>query len=270
MAFRRKTSKRRVVRRRRPIVKRRRTVARRPALRREIKQVISRMAENKTQQVYVQDQPVPSSASVVYIEQVRPVSPHSSCVQLNQGTGAGNRIGNRVRTKSLTVKGTISALSYNATTNASPVPGQYKLFIFYDKRFPSTQPSPAPDFFQLGNNYAPFQNDLTDMWAPINDDIYRVVATRSFKLGFANTNGTGSSTTDQFYSNNDFKYNANFSINLTKHMSKIVTYDSTGTTPTSKVLWMMILPAAANGRAYSSTTIPAQVSYIVDYRFEDF
>jgi len=270
MAYRRKTIKRRVVRRRRPIVKRRRTVARRPALRREIKSVISRMAENKTQQVYIQDQPIPSSSSVVYLDQVKPVSPHASGIQIGQGTGAGNRIGNRIRTKKLVVKGTISALPYNSLSNPAPVPAQVKMFIFYDKRFPNAQPSPAPDFFQLGNTYAPFQNDLTDMWAPINDDIYRVVATRTFKLGYSEVTGTGSTVGAQYFANNDFKFNANFSVDLTKVFSKLVTYDGVTATPTSKVLWMMFLPCAANGGTYSSLTIPCQVSYIVDYTFEDF
>jgi len=197
MAYRRKTIKRRVVKRR---VVKRRVVKRRPtALRREIKQVISRMAENKSNQLYVEDRNVVSASSVSFIDFVLPVGPHTSAIQINQGVGNGQRIGARIRTKKLILQGTIIPNPYNAISNDTVYPTQYKLFVFYDKRSPAEKPSPSSDFFQLGNTATPIVGDLVAMWAPINDEIYKVVATRTLKVGFAGFTTTGTSTGNQKY-----------------------------------------------------------------------
>lgn len=267
MAYRRKTIKRRVVKRR---VVKRRVVKRRPtALRREIKQVISRMAENKSNQIYVEDRNVVSVASVSFIDTILPVGPHTSGIQINQGVGAGQRIGSRIRTKKLILQGTIIPNPYNAISNQTPYPTQYKMFIFYDKRSPAEKPAPVSDFFQLGNTASPLIGDLVAMWAPVNDEIYKVVATRTLKVGFAGFTTTGTSVGNSGFANNDFKANGNFRIDLTKEMIKNVVFEGNSTTPTSRTLWWMIVPAAANGGNYDTSQIPARISYSMSYVYED-
>ena len=49
-------------------------------------------------------------------------------------------------------------------------------------------------------------------------------------------------------------------------MVKNVVYNDDLSTPTSRTIWMMIVPMAANGGNYNATAIPAKITYVVDYR----
>jgi len=227
------------------------------------------MAENKSNQLYVEDRNVVSVSSVSFIDFVLPVGPHQSAIQLDQGVGKGQRIGARIRTKKLILQGTIIPNPYNNFSNTTPYPTQYKIFVFYDKRQPAQKPNPVPDFLQLSNAATPLVGDLVSMWAPVNDEIYKVVATRMLKVGFASFDATGGSVANAGFANNDFKANGNFRIDLTKHMVKNVVFEGTSTTPTTRTLWFMIVPAAANGGNYDTSQIPARVSYSMQYVYED-
>ena len=51
-------------------------------------------------------------------------------------------------------------------------------------------------------------------------------------------------------------------------MVKNVVYNDDLSTPTSRTIWMMIVPMAANGGNYNATAIPAKITYVVDYRVQ--
>ena len=52
-------------------------------------------------------------------------------------------------------------------------------------------------------------------------------------------------------------------------MVKNVVYNDDLSTPTSRTIWMMIVPMAANGGNYNATAIPAKITYVVDYKYKD-
>jgi len=107
------------------------------------------------------------------------------------------------------------------------------------------------------------------MWSPVNTDRYRVLATKTVKVGFAGYSGSGSQAVYQNFANNDFKYNANFSFDLTKHYPKVVQYNDTATTPLSRGLWAMFVPCNANGSPMVTGSRPCGIQYMQDYTFED-
>jgi len=240
-----------------------------------VKAAISRAAENKNRQFYGSGTILSVSNVTGSDNAVIALSPRAGGIQIDQGTGSGGRIGNSITTKSVMFKGTLTPLPYDATTNPNPAPTQIKMFIFYDKRDPVNYPTPMlnADFFQFNNSAKGFANNLTDLWAPINEDVYRVLYSRTFKLGYADYSGTEQNATfnsnQQSYTNNDFKLNANFRVNVTKYLIKKVKYNDNNSIPTTRGLFCMFVPLYANGLAITTATVPAQVQFMIDYNYED-
>ena len=171
---------------------------------------------------------------------------------INQGTGQGDRIGNKITLKRLVIKGTLVPLPYDAIYNGTIFPVQVKIWVFYDRQDPSAVPDPRTNFFQQGNASKGWSGDLVDMWSPINNDRYKVVATRQYKLGYAENAGSGPTPNAQYFANNDFKLNANFSIDLTKHYIKQIKFNDGSTAPTTRGLFMIMSYAPANGSLFGT------------------
>jgi len=245
--------------------KKTRAVKKRPAIRKMVRAEIARNVENKCAQTKVLLSNVISSASTSFdTTNVIPVAFGPTTLDVQQGTGQAGRIGNQIKVKKLTFKGTVIPTIYNVTTNPLPKPYQVKMWIFYDKVNPTQVPTPKDDFFQFGGSVIGFQNDLVDLWAPVNTDKYRVLATRQWKIGGANPDNTNG-----YLANNDFKFNANFSVNLTKHIPQIVRYRDTNTTPTSRGVFAMFACCAADGGQTPSAYIPVSFCYMLDAQYED-
>jgi len=260
---RRSTFKRRVAKRR---------VAKRPALKRMIRREIARNVENKRAQYYNYDKRLYATGNVSFpTDNIFPVCVDPNAIVINQGVGQGQRVGNTIKTKKLVFKGTIVPFPYDATFNPQPLPMQGKMYIFYDKTEPTDVPNPqaAADFFQNGNTTKGFQNDLADMWSPVNTDRYRILAVRHFKVGYQQYTGTGSIPTQGNFANNDFKMNVNFNIDLTRHHPKIVKFNDTLTTPTTRGVYCMVQYVWANGGAMPTTNYSIGMQYMLDYQYED-
>lgn len=252
--------------------KRKSYAPKRKALKRVIRKEITRAAEKKTIQAFNYGRTIYVSGSANFPQNVIDLGPSSSMV-INQGTGQGSRIGNKIQTQSLKMRGTITPLCWNTTTNPNPRPLQVKMVFFYDKSDPNALPAVGTNFFQDGNSFKGFQDDLVDMWAPFNTDRYRICATRTFKLGYAAYGGTASSaanqTAHQVFANNDFKYNCNFNIDLTKMYPKKVIYNDTGGSPTSRGLFVLFYFAAADGSFLTNTWEMCSAQWMQTYTYTD-
>jgi len=252
--------------------KKRRVSRKKSPLRKLIQREISRNVENKCSQHYDYDQRLYSAVNANFpADNIIVLGPDPTSLVINQGTGQGNRIGNSITTKKFVFRGTLVPLPYDATFNAAPQPVQVRMVIFYDKTDPTAIPNPIAgnDFFQNGNTSKGFQNDLTDLWSPVNKDRYRVLATRTFKLGMAAYSGTGTNPGQQSFTNNDFKLNCNFSFNLTKHYPKIVKFNDGTATPTTRGLFCMFYYALANGGSVPGSAYMVGAQYMQDYTYED-
>lgn len=258
---------------RKRIFPKRRRYVRKPGLKRVINREISRRVENKCRQHAVTDMVLRGAGNTALLDgTIVPISPYAAFVEILQGIGQGARIGNRIRTKSLVIKGTIVPLPYDVTTNNVPRPVVVKLFFFYDKTDPTGVPSPATadDFFQFNNTTDGFSNDLVDVWRPINKDRYRLLTSRVFKLGNSSYEASaGALPQFQWYTNNDFKLNHNFRVSLTKHMIRDVYYQDNSTTPTTRGIYMLPLVMYADSLTMSADQLTCKMSYSIDYWFED-
>jgi len=275
MAMKRKTYKRRAAPKKRAY-KRKSYAPKRTAVKKMIKREIARNIENKTFQVFDDNfDIVPSSNAAAFDSQVIPVTPYNGAyLTIAQGLGQGQRIGNRIKVKKLTFDAIIYPKAYNASTNPTPAPCQIKFWFFYDKEEPQSIPTPqaSGDFLQFGSTALPLGNRLFDHMAPVNTDRYRVLTTRTVKVGYAEyggTGATGSLPTQGNLSNNDFKLNARIHVDLMPYIVKDVVFRDTATAPTTRGVYMMAQPVLANGAAMAATVIPAEMNFMQSITYED-
>lgn len=276
MAYARKTykkrssSKKRTYKRKSYATKRKMT-----SVKKMVKREISRNIEDKKFQVFNDAHDIVPSNSAGFDSQIIPVTPFSSAfLTITQGTGQGQRIGNRIKIKKLKFSAIVYPLAYNATTNPTPAPCQIKFWFFYDKEEPQTVPTPTAsgDFLQYGNTSIGFGNRLFDHLAPVNEDRYRVLCTRTVKVGYAEyggTGATGSLPTQGNLANNDFKLNAKVVVDLTPYCVKNVVFRDTSATPTTRGIFMMAEPVYANGAALAAAAIPCRMNWLQEVNYED-
>jgi len=265
-----KTSRKFSSRKRRPVRKSYAKKAKRaPALKKMVKREIARQTETKSKQTFNLGLNLWASGAANWLDNIIPVGPNATTMAIAQGVANGSRIGNVIRTKRFVIKGTIAGNGYNATTNPTPFPQQVKMVVFYDRKNPTSVPDPRTDYFQDGGSNVGFSNDLIDLWRPVNTDRYRILEQRNFKVGYASYEGTGNQGGAQFLANNDFKFNCNFSVDLTKHYPKVVKFDENNSDPTTRGLYVMWYMAAASGGANSTAWKPVEVAYMLQYEYED-
>lgn len=244
--------------------------ARKAAFKRAVKSVIMKTAEKKTSQFYEEGINIRNVDHGSFLSQCVPVSPMTGANVISQGTGQSGRIGNRIRIQNISMKGTFIPNGYNVSTYPSPQPVQIKMWFFSAKDLgPGVAPDMTTNWFQLGGSSQGFTNSLVDMWAPVNKDLYTVYGSRTFKLGFADYSGTGITAAAQSFTNNDFKLNGNFTVNLTKMMPRIVKFSDNDSVAVSRTLWCLAVPVFASGQAIGPAYTPALLQYAINMTYTD-
>lgn len=240
-------------------------------LKKMVRREIARNIENKNTQYLGTSKDIIPSNSPGFDGNIFPVTPHGSYLQINWGNTPSSRVGNKIKIKNLKMGGVIFPLSYNSVSNVTPCPCQVKVWFFYDKTDGTAIPTPqgSADFLQYGSSSLALQNNLFDHSMPINTDRYRVLTTRTFKVGYSTYLGTGAQPQQGNFSNNDFKLNTKFNINLTKYCIKNLTYRDNVSTPTQRGIYCMFQPIYANGNPMSASTIPVRAEFMLDCTYED-
>lgn len=234
-----------------------------------VKREIARNVENKISEVYNLSQNIVGPTSAAFTSNIIALGCAPTAIQISQGTSQGARIGNEIKIKKMRFKGILYPLQYNVTTNPGITPLIVKMWLFYDKSAPTSAPSPITDFFQFGGATLAFQNVMADSILPINTDKYRVLTSRTFKLGFGSYTGTGATAAQQYYANNDFKYNQSFSIDLMPYIIKETKFNDNSTDPMTRHLFCMWSVMNSDGSTMNSAYIPAHVTWIQECEFED-
>lgn len=272
MAYRKRYPRRRVVskpRRRKVYSSVRKTSSVKKMVRREL----ARNIENKHSQAVNLNTNLLGCANPAFASNnILCLSPNSTMNPIAQSVGVNGRTGNRIKIKNLTFKGVIWPLPYSASLNAFPRPQQVKLFIFSVKDQPTTFPTitdAAGSFFEFGNGTSNLYDDLVSDIAKVNTDKYTLHTTRTFKVGYAASEGTGVSLGQQAYTNNDFKLNCKFSINITKYCVKNVIYRDNNSDPSTRSVFAMFVPMDADGGSIGPSAYRAAMSYYVDLNYED-
>jgi len=173
----------------------------------------------------------------------------TNALEISQGTGQGNRVGDRVRATYFGVRGVVTARIPVGTTPDSAPPAFLKVYV---GRLKSSVLAPT-DFttlFQAGNSSAAPLNQPIDMLGEINTDVYTIYKSKMFKLAPASVNNP---TTGAFYyDNNDYKLTGFFNFNLTKHLKSVI-YNDTSTQPSNCGFFMWFTMAYADGSTITPT-----------------
>lgn len=235
-----------------------------------VKKAMLKLAETKTQCLTTNQFINPATGSGWAALGIRPVTPYSSGVSIIGGTGQGDRIGNKIRTKKVTMDFCLYSNPYNGTTNLVPQPMEIAFWVCSVKE-ENTLPTSLNDFFQNGNTTSGLAGTLADYVKSVNTDKYTVHRQFVKKLGFADYGGTGATGSQPLfgnYANNDYKLNHNFTLDLTKYCPKNIVWNDSGN-PTSKVVFIVMEAIPANGAGIAIDQLPASMYWNLEYQFTD-
>lgn len=183
------------------------------------------------------------------------VNPHQlTCEDLNtvftipQGTADGQRIGDKIRVKSLSLKGYVN-LDSSRANNEGYLKNPMYVKMFVGRRVNTTSnpntygTTGFADFLQAGPTAQAPQNLPSDMYRYVNKEVYKIFATRIFKIGMS---APSNNPADSNQWNNDFKFSKNFSISLNKHID-VVKYSDGGIEQQNVAFYCWFLVCWANG-----------------------
>ena len=245
--------------------------ARRTSMVKLIKRVVHKMAENK-----VKNKTGLVALSNTYFtstwnsNNVLPLSPYQSYIDIAQGNGQGDRIGNKISTRRLMLTFVIHPYGYQAENNVFPLPQDIRIVIgkFKDN---STQlqglGTGVSSIFQNGGSSSSPSGQLSDIVRSLNKDIFTCYYDKVVKVGNSNYIGTGNDPKPQYYANNDYKLNVVRKIDCTKWCNKTIDFNDTTALPSVPVLSMFAFCCNADGSAGSKYN--SVMWYELKYEYED-
>lgn len=201
----------------------------------------------------------------------RPLTPASGFINIVQGIGQGDRIGNKCKTLKAMFRYTLNALPYDLTNNPLPTPSEVMIIFGYVKQTPTIVPTATNinNLFQNGNTSSAPQGDIGDLIQPINNDYWVIKKIVKHKIGTAAVEGTGSQANKQFFANNDYKFNVVRSLNITSMYPKSLVWNDVGTFIQNAGLFVMIQAVRADGTVSPATQTSVFFNYALDLTYED-
>lgn len=241
-----------------------------PAVKQYIKSTIHKNMENKEQLVqWSQSMGGYNSSNTLY---AFPLTPYTGGISITQGVTQGTRVGNQIRPRKLMWNFVLTQLRYNAATNPAPQPLNVEIYICSLKSAIGELPQ-AFDinaFFQLGATSVAPSGQVLDATLNVNKDVFQLHRRLRYKLGFANYGGTGTTPDFQSYSNNEYKLAIFQKLDLTKYCPKVIDYNDSSTTPTSKCVFALVNVLPATGASsFGAGILPMRIDGHVHLIYED-
>lgn len=193
---------------------------------------------------------------------------------ITQGTGDGQRIGDKIKVNKLKFRGFINYDS-SKIDNAlyTHIPLYVKMFVFRRQdnldnpgTYNGTMGVGISDLLMNGPTPQAPINKLSDFNKLLNRDVYRIFKTRTFKLG---PSAPSNNPSDSAQWNNDFSFSQRFNIDLSKHVD-IVKWKENSAFQTNCAFYVGFLVSFANGFDMDATHQPAvECHYDVTMDYED-
>lgn len=193
---------------------------------------------------------------------------------ITRGDDNGQRSGDTIKAKKLTYKGFINWDSSKiGNEQYSHLPLYVKMFVFKRKdsldnpaQYNGTGGTGENTLLMNGGTASAPNNTLSDMNRPFNTNVYKIFKQKTFKLGPAAVGNTPD-TSGQW--NNDFKFSQRFSIDLSKHVNKIL-YGEGQNYQNNAAFYVGFLVAFANNSQIDATHLPpVEIHYTVNMTYED-
>lgn len=215
--------------------------------------------------------------ATTFTTQIRCLTPNQAAqngIEINQGTGEGDRRGNEIKVRRGLFKMLITPLPYNATTNTNPMPFIFKYWVISIRQgFASNTVTNVQgmqnDFFDAGNAAAGMTYTTADFINPINDDKYIVHKSGERKVFWQEYIGTGGpGAVAGNGTSNDFKAFARVTVDYTKYIPRRIRYVDGSVAPSSKCVWLVFACYRFDGTVLPSDQRPLQVVMVNDFKFE--
>lgn len=200
-----------------------------------------------------------------------PMLPYTTVWTIPQGTSVAGRIGNQIKIRKVMLNYVLRPNPYDAVFNTTCIPHEIDLYLGYTKQLPGFLPASGDlDFlYQSGATSLRPAGTLKDIVSSINTDYWHISKRWRHKLGYSSNNGTGNSATNQSFNNNDFKLNVIQKLDITKFCPKTVTFNDGTNSPQGKNLFFFYQAIRSDGLLSGSTTLPCNIEFWIDFRYED-
>lgn len=191
---------------------------------------------------------------------------------IGQGTGQGDRVGNRISPNRFVFTGYMNYNANNvgvAQTNCLPM--YVKMFIFRMKNTLSATQPDMTKFFQYGSASQAPTGYIQDIKNKVNTDDITLYATRTFKLGNSALVSTGVVASAD--TNNDFKQTQAFKVDLTRYVKKVIYDDTTAVIKNHQMFCAFLFGRndclALTKNALNDLITPIQISYDIQVSYKD-
>lgn len=283
------TKKRTTYRKKGGVVRRAVQKAKKRVFAKKVKAVVNRAAETKRAGSYVNNFACTGFMSNGFASTIKVIGPSATVgpalYNIQQGAGQGSRVGNKITTTKLVMKGCVHInTSYDATSNYNMCPLYVACYIFRLK--PSLDDTQAnaytimsQSFFQAGNSSAGFSGLLNDLTRDVNKDQVQLLKKRVFRVGVANVLSAfgvnNPSNANQQYADGTVGISKMFKMDLTKCLQKTLVFNDTTNTPSNRNTYIAWVPVRVDGSAILtgigslSGTIPCYVDWGLDYYYKD-
>lgn len=251
------------------------------AIRRYVKREIHKNQENKMRQNGGVLSLLPTTHTAYQTNCIIPLTPYYEAglssaqnLDITQGTSISGRIGNRIITRSGYLRAVIFPLQYNVSTNPFPQPLNITMWIFKLKSGVTDSTGQVlgtlqNSWFKFGSSAVGISNNVADLVNIPNPDVVNILYRRTFKLGMASNTGTGGQAGFEYHANNDYKFNHVIRLNVSKYLRKNIRYMDNSSTPMTSTTWMCFTVGYASGASMTNSTVPANIQWEYDYRYED-
>jgi len=237
-------------------------------MKRSVTSLIRREEETKCQQ-HTSSVSLGSYGSNYQANGFIPLTPYGTYVAIPQGTGEGDRVGNKLRIVKATFSYVIRPNPYNGSTNILPLPQEVVVRIMAVKNS-NILAAAAGNYFQAGNGSTNPTGNLLDIPRVVNNDLYSQYRMVRHKLGYGSfTPIPGATTAQGNFVNNDFALNVVKTIDYTKYCPKIIRFNDNTSTPINRVLQTFIESVNADGSTSSVTQTPATMDYTISIWYKD-
>ncbi len=230
--------------------------------------MVHKQIENKT--VVEKNEISFSSYAFNNVMSVIPIMPNASSLLIPSGTTQGERIGNSITTRKLSLKYVLYPMAQDQSINPQPKPQEVMIWIGFLKGAKKTIPTAAEfnHFFQNGSSSSSPYSNLWDTMLPVNTDLFTICKSFRHKVGNAVYTDFTNIKLSNYFSNNDYKLNCVKSVDLTKHINKVLKFDDYSVDcDTGLYMWMTSVNADGSFNGQDSDTIG--IKYVLRYDYED-
>lgn len=245
--------------------------AKKANLKKFVMKVVSDMAETKEAYTTSGNSLIMFNSGIDSISDIQPIVP-----ALGQGTDTNQRIGQTIMAQSLNIKGHVR-LNFNDVADSTKLPNvMVRMMVLSMKNKPSygdvtNSAVPLTSLLRKGGTTTNFTGVLSDLYAPINTDVFTVHHDKRYHLSQSYINGIGASIPSQYLAQDVTKTIRFFNLNV-KCKNKKLKYDediSSDSFPVNFSSFIVLGYAYLDGSAPDTLSTNVGLAYDSTLRFED-